>query len=93
MESIRAPVRMLAFCWLALLDGIIALDDRWHRMRFIVNGCLVCLADAELLDHHLVHALCLSFYGSQCYHCSGVAGLFPILSLNLLWVEVRVERL
>lgn len=51
----KAPLRVIAFGWLALQSGILTYDNLRRRKHIMVNACPMFLADAESFDHLLLN--------------------------------------
>lgn len=56
--KIKAPPRVLAFSWLALLGGILTMNNLWCRKRIVVNVFLMFLGVAKSIDHLLLNRKC-----------------------------------
>ena len=52
---IKTPPRVIGFGRLALLGGILTMDNLRRRRVMTVNACPMCLADEETVDHLLVN--------------------------------------
>ena len=52
---IKAPPRVIAFGWSALLGGILTMDNLRRRRVLVVNACPMCLSDEESIDHLLLN--------------------------------------
>ena len=46
---------MVAFGWLVLHNGVLAMDNLLKRREIMVNACAMCLVDEENVDHLLVN--------------------------------------
>lgn len=55
--SIKAPPRVMAFGWTALLGRTLTMDNIRRRELIIVNACPMCLAVEESIDHFLLNCL------------------------------------
>eukprot|EP00268_Persea_americana_P012878 TRINITY_DN15545_c0_g1_i6.p1 TRINITY_DN15545_c0_g1~~TRINITY_DN15545_c0_g1_i6.p1 ORF type:complete len:174 (-),score=24.45 TRINITY_DN15545_c0_g1_i6:44-565(-) len=53
--SMKAPPRVIAFGWSALLGGILTMDNLQRRRMVVVNACPMCLVDEESIDHLLLN--------------------------------------
>ena len=53
--SMKAPPRVMAFGWTALLGGIKTMDNLRRQRVPIVNACPMCLAGEESIDHLLLN--------------------------------------
>eukprot|EP00268_Persea_americana_P059494 TRINITY_DN73049_c0_g1_i1.p1 TRINITY_DN73049_c0_g1~~TRINITY_DN73049_c0_g1_i1.p1 ORF type:complete len:112 (-),score=16.12 TRINITY_DN73049_c0_g1_i1:45-380(-) len=51
--KLKAPPRVEAFARLALSGCILTMDNLRKHKIILVNGCLMCLRDAESMDHLL----------------------------------------
>lgn len=52
--KMKAPLRVIAFDWLALERKILTLDNLRKRKIIVVNACPMCLGDEELVEHLLL---------------------------------------
>eukprot|EP00268_Persea_americana_P056875 TRINITY_DN6763_c1_g1_i3.p1 TRINITY_DN6763_c1_g1~~TRINITY_DN6763_c1_g1_i3.p1 ORF type:complete len:114 (-),score=14.00 TRINITY_DN6763_c1_g1_i3:334-675(-) len=53
--SMKAPPRVMAFEWTALLGGILKMDKLRSWRVTIVNACPMCLVGEESIDHLLLN--------------------------------------
>ena len=49
--KLKDPPRITTFGWLALCDCVFAMDNLRRHKRIIVNACLLCPADEEIVNH------------------------------------------
>lgn len=73
--ALKAPPRVLAFGWIALHSGILAMDNLHSRKKILVNTCPMCLADEELVDHLLLRCRVAQEIWShvlRLFHCGWV---------------------
>lgn len=69
----KAPLRVVAFGWIALRRRILNLDYLRKRGKIVVNVCLLCLEDEETVDNLLLRCRCavkiwntiISWFGSK----------------------------
>lgn len=52
---IPAP-RVVAFCWIVRLHKPLTSDMSQRQNHTVVNGCLLCLHDAEDVHHLFIHS-------------------------------------
>lgn len=72
--SIKAPPRVIAFRWTAILGGILTMDNLQRPRVIIVNAYPMCLAVEESIDHLMIycfiaHHLWMSIF--TWFHISG----------------------
>ena len=53
--STKAPPRVIAFGWSALLGGVLTMDNLRRRKVIVVNACSMCLASEESIDPLLLN--------------------------------------
>ena len=53
-------LRFLFFVWMATRNRILTIDNMIRRRQVLVNWCCLCRADAESVDHILVHCMVAS---------------------------------
>lgn len=71
------PPRILVFCWLALLQNFLTLDELETRKHIIVNGCPLCLTDEETANHLLIHSSFATRIWSFVLYRFGVQWVMP----------------
>lgn len=82
----KAPPRVSAFAWLAISGAILKMDNLHKHNITIVNGCLMCLHDAETVDHLLLHCEVAQFLWNSIlswFDCSWVSHIQWELSITL----------
>lgn len=53
--TLKAPSRVIAFGWTVILGRILTMNNLQERKKILVNGCLMCLAEAETVNHLLLN--------------------------------------
>ena len=57
----KAPPRVEAFAWLAILNAVLTMDSLRKRNIIILNCCPMCLRDAKSVDQLFLHCKVASF--------------------------------
>eukprot|EP00268_Persea_americana_P051206 TRINITY_DN5634_c0_g1_i2.p1 TRINITY_DN5634_c0_g1~~TRINITY_DN5634_c0_g1_i2.p1 ORF type:complete len:237 (-),score=29.60 TRINITY_DN5634_c0_g1_i2:1636-2346(-) len=75
--KIKAPPRFLAFTWIALQGGTLAMDNLRHRNMVIVNACPMCLKNAESVDHLFLNCGVVQGLWNDVYSWFDIRGVLP----------------
>ena len=79
------PPKVSFFVWAAALNRILTIDNLIKRQWILVNRCCLCCADAESVDHLLLHCSVASQLWALVFSIFGVTWVQPSLVSSALW--------
>ena len=79
----KAPPRVLAFCWIALLGGTLTIDNLRRGKLCIVNACPMCLADEEIVEHLILNGRVARFLWKFVFSWFNASRVLPFNLVHL----------